>query len=254
MTQYVVAHKPLTIPSYPDIQVIQVGFGPDFCVLRDNTKDNIAERNRNYCELTALYWIWRNDQHSEVVGINHYRRLFKEMNNPIRVNEILKTCDVIVPEFEPYRQTVREQYCLESGFEKDLKALGSLIEKMYGANDKKAFDEVMAQGGLYQYNMLIARKPVFDRYCAWLFPLLFELEKQVNLSGYNEYQKRIYGFLGERLFNVWIKASSLRVYEMKVVQTEMTFPKKCRLYLRRIRNRIAFQHSLKADRGKESIE
>ena len=48
-------------------------------------------------------------------------------------------------------------------------------------------------------------KPLFDEYAKWIFPILFELEKNVNIENYSKYNKRIYGFLSERMFNVWIE-------------------------------------------------
>ena len=65
--------------------------------------------------------------------------------------------------------------------------------------------------------MFIARKEIFDSYYNWLFDILFELENRTNLDDYDEYNKRLYGFMSERLFNVWlIKHSELNVQKMPV--------------------------------------
>ena len=53
-------------------------------------------------------------------------------------------------------------------------------------------------------NMWITKKDIFDRYCRWLFDILFEVEKGIELQGYDGYQKRVMGFLSERLFRVWL--------------------------------------------------
>ena len=76
MSIYVVGHKPFTGPAYKEYVPIQVGEGENFLPVRDNTGDNIAEKNKNFCELTALYWMWKNDSTSEFIGLNHYRRYF----------------------------------------------------------------------------------------------------------------------------------------------------------------------------------
>ena len=72
--------------------------------------------------------------------------------------------------------------------------------------------------------MLVTKKEVFDRYCEWLFDILFEAEKRIDISEYNPYQKRIYGFLAERLLIVWIHYNKIKVFEMGVVNTEEKWP------------------------------
>ena len=82
----------------------------------------------------------------------------------------------------------------------------------------KAFDKVMYENNLLlPYNMFIMSWQEFDKYCSWLFPLLEKMESSVDISNYNPYQKRIFGFLAERLFNIYIEASKLRFEESQII-------------------------------------
>ena len=89
------------------------------------------------------------------------------------------------------------------------------------ANKTLAFDKIANGRKLYLYNMFISRKEIFDEYYKWLFDILFELEKRVNISNYTDYDKRIFGFLSERLLSVWLeKNNHLKIKEMPVYNTE----------------------------------
>ncbi|MDO6462359.1 DUF4422 domain-containing protein [Granulosicoccaceae sp. 1_MG-2023] len=70
---YCVSHKPLPLPDVPGLQLMQVGGGPDFSPVRDNSGEHIAARNAGYSEATAFYQVWKN-RPSEFVGFCHYRR------------------------------------------------------------------------------------------------------------------------------------------------------------------------------------
>ena len=98
----------------------------------------------------------------------------------------------------------------------------------------------MAGNRLHLYNMFIAPRAEFDAYCRWLFAVLAELEPSVDMTDYTPYQQRLYGFLGERLLNVWVTHRGLRVGALKVFNTEQTLRGKLRLWLRRQKNRLLF--------------
>ena len=78
----VAMHKSCEVPVDPMYFPLQVGAaGKDVLiplnrkepVARDDTGENISEKNPSYCELTGLYRAWKNLQ-AEVIGLVHYRR------------------------------------------------------------------------------------------------------------------------------------------------------------------------------------
>ncbi|WP_289506292.1 DUF4422 domain-containing protein, partial [Faecalibaculum rodentium] len=113
ITNYIITHKAFTPPELPDYTPLQVGSGPDLGWLRDNTGDEISAKNPNWCELTGLYWIWKNDHESDVVSISHYRRYFQGREGILRsaeIEQLLGDHDILLAEFEPYKETVYQQY------------------------------------------------------------------------------------------------------------------------------------------------
>lgn len=228
---YIVSHKKFDVPSKDSYIPIQVGEGEDLGYLRDNSGDNISAKNRNYCELTALYWIWKNSN-SNIVGLTHYRRYFyrnvlsnKENNivTNLQIEKILRKYDIILPlKLYTYRFTLGEQYSYFN-IGKDLLLCRSIIENKC-PEYINSFDSMYNGHAGYYYNMLITRKEILARYCEWLFPILYEVENNIDITGYTDYQKRVYGFLAERLFNVWILHNyQYRIKELPVFNNEESY-------------------------------
>lgn len=228
----IVSHKPYRFPENPLYVPIRVGcrgateIGGNRC---DNTGENISEKNGTYCELTALYWAWKNRffEADDYVGLVHYRRYFsgkmhfgpQKILSKEEILTILRSFDVIVP--------AKRCYCIETVYShythahhrKDLDAIRKTIASE-APDYLEAFDTVMQQRRLYLYNMFVISSARFDAYCGWLFPLLESAEREIDVSGYDDYQRRVFGFLAERLFNVWLLKNALSTYEVKIVNLE----------------------------------
>ncbi|MBQ8683108.1 MAG: DUF4422 domain-containing protein [Clostridia bacterium] len=245
MAIYIAAHKAFTVPQeagYVPLQVGAEGKHP-LPYTPDNTGDHISEKNPHFCELTGLYWIWKNSD-EPVKGLVHYRRYFTKKGHLLTQEEIsdaLTAADILLPRPEYLRESAYEEFALHSGHEKDLILLRQAVETV-SPEVLPAYDRVMAGNRLSLYNMVVASREIFDAYCAWLFAVLFELERHVDMTGYTPYQQRLYGFLSERLLNVWVAHNpNLRVAYCKVENTEQTLKGRLRLFARRQKNRLLFK-------------
>lgn len=229
---YVVTHKKVKkrLPKlYKYIQVGKSFSNEDYGYLSDDTGDNIALKNKNYCELTALYWIWKNVIDVDVVGICHYRRFFTKnyySNSALSfitsrdIDKILKKYDVIVPQKEDWKEyTVREYYSKCNGFDKDINTTREGILKMF-PDYIQSFDVVMSSHKAFYFNMFILKKELFDSYCEWLFAILNYVEEHTDISNYSKQEARIFGYISEILLNVWIEKNKLKYKELKVVNVE----------------------------------
>lgn len=169
------------------------------CNIRDDTGENISHKNRQYCELTALYWIWKNDT-SDYAGLCHYRRHF-ELNEGILKRLACSHIDVVLTipilNFSSVREVYRHDH-VERDWDVMLEAIRVLAPKYMAA-------AVGVQNGnfYFGYNMFIARKEILDDYCAWLFPILEYCEKRCGRKE-DTYQERYIGFLAERLLTIYM--------------------------------------------------
>lgn len=242
MAVYIAVHKDVQLPAREGYVPIQVGagLGIPFQPIRDDTGIHISEKNPHYCELTGLFWVWHNTR-DPYKGLVHYRRFFTEHGRLLteeQIKKYLTKWDIILPHSEPLRESVWREFCLHSGREGDLLRTRRAV-KAVDAAYLPAFDRVMVGRRLHLYNMLIASAAVFDAYCRWLFAVLTLVEAETDMTGYTPYEQRLYGFLGERLLNVWVAHNGLRVCSMPVKNTEQTLAQGVRLWMRRQRNRLS---------------
>ena len=241
MAVYIAVHKDVPLPREEGYVPLQVGAAvhPPLPYIRDNTGIHISAKNPHYCELTGLFWIWHNTADS-YKGLVHYRRFFQQGGHRLterQIRYILRQYDIILPRPEPLRERAWEEFCLHSGWERDLVLTRMAVAAVSGEM-LPAFDEVMAGRRLYLYNMLVAPEAEFNAYCRWLFAVLTQVEQGVDMTGYTPYQQRLYGFLGERLLNVWVAHHRLRVCALPVKNTDLTTAQEVRLWMRRQKNRL----------------
>ena len=64
--------------------------------------------------------------------------------------------------------------------------------------------------------MFIMKEELFDQYCAWMFDVLFTLEKRLDISSYNAYDARVFGFVSERLLDIWLRTKHLSYVDIPV--------------------------------------
>lgn len=192
--------------------------------LKDNTLENISYKNKSYCELTVLYWIWKNRNY-DINGLTHHRRfffnrkIFPQILNIDEIETALTTKEIIVPKPIFVERSVEWQY-KEVHVDQDYDLCREVIKRDFG-EFLDAFNFSSKQNYLYPYNMLITRKNILDDYCSFLFPILEKLEQLIDISERNGYQQRVFGFLAERLFQTWlIKNDSLDLIEFPVYNIE----------------------------------
>lgn len=234
----VATHKPYRMPEDPAYLPVQVGAAgkpPIGDWQRDDAGENISARNPNWCELTGLYWAWKNLT-ADAVGLVHYRRHFKGRDGIATGAEmaaLLENTDVILPRKRNYFiETTRSQY-VHAHHEEDLDVTREILAERH-PEYVTAFDAAMASTKGHRFNMFAMRRPRFDAYCTWLFDILFELERRLDISSYSPYDARVFGFVAERLLDVWIATNGIRFTELPVLHLEsQRWPRKIFAFLKR---------------------
>ena len=235
----ITSHKDVDVPASNYLQPIQVGPGQKSnrftYMLHDDEGDTITEKNPMYCEMTTQYWAWKNITNARYVGFGHYRRYFNFTDTVYPENPFGEVMDDFIDEDAIKKYGLDDQtiaQCIE-GYDlittgvkdirkfpgsantpleqyhsapllhpKDMDTMAALIVERHPeyAEDVTAFLNGHQQCFC---NMYIMRKELFDRYAAWVFPLVDEWTARTDMSTYSKEALRTPGHLTERLFNIW---------------------------------------------------
>ena len=191
--------KQYTMPNW--VHPIQAGAAltdARMAPFRDDEGDNISAKNVNYSELSAMYWIGKHAE-SDYLGLFHYRRILDVTEEDLcRITE--NDIDVILPYPTIHYPNIYEhhkRYLKEQDWQAMLQALRE-CEPSYARKLPAIFEGQY----FYNYNMLIAKKKVFQDYCDWLFPILARVEELSTPKG-SERADRHIGYLGENLTTLY---------------------------------------------------
>ncbi len=237
---FICAHKEVPLPQHPFFMPIQAGAALHEHITGyqpDDEGDNISFKNPHFCELTCHYWAWKNLKDVDIVGLNHYRRYFDfqkkwpQFSSDKRfiqtetflkqdyifpdLEKLLQEYDVILPVARHWRVSNTQQYG-DYHIAKDWEMLRQIIKER-SPQYMPAFEETMDHSNkAVSYNMFITHWKHFDAYSEWLFDILFEVERRVPPID-APIQSRIYGYMSERLINVFCRKREIRIKHVPLV-------------------------------------
>ena len=232
----------------------------------DDTGDNISEKRGTLCELTVQYWAWKNVD-AEYYGLCHYRRYlsfsqhrFSNTNEDnmipapvltrnaakkyglldrLEMERLVSGTDIVVAEYAPVENilaplgkqtTVQGLWESYDGifFEKSVITLMFELIDTFSPEYTKSARAYFAGKFHRGYNCYILKKELFDRLCSFQFPILFELERRLDTTGYTETMLRTPAFVGEMLYGIFIyhltNCEQWRVKELQLVFFRDTRP------------------------------
>ncbi len=232
ITVVVAVHKRYRMPQEKCYLPLHVGKEgkADLGYIGDNTGDNISLKNPYYCELTGLYWMWRNLD-SDYLGLVHYRRYFASERKPDRrdkfagilsereMKQLLRRYDIILPKKRRYYIENLYSHYAHTHYAEHLDYTREIIKKKCPGY-LPAFDLVMKRTYGHMFNMFIMSRTKCDAYCSWLFPILEELEKKIDVKKYDAFQARLFGRVSELLLDVWLEKNQYAYQEIPVINME----------------------------------
>lgn len=247
----IATHKKYDFPkgeSYLPLQVGANNNANDLGFEKDNTGDNISEKNPYFCELTGLYWAWKNLK-SDYIGLVHYRRHFtlkagkikieKRLNSALsdaEIKQLIEKYDLILPKKRNYYIENLYSHYEHTLFVEPLIKTREIIEKKF-PKYLPEFDRLKTRKSAHMFNMLIGKRKIINDYCDWLFDILFNLEKEIKddpnfIADYDQFHSRFYGRISELLFDVWLYTNypglkttdkpddELKIKELRVIDIE----------------------------------
>lgn len=228
----VATHKSYEMPSSNLYLPLQVGSQSENKTnyTKDNTGENISLKNPYYCELTGLYWAWKN-RNEEYLGLCHYRRYFKgnlkfyingkakKILSEKEIQKYLDKTDIILPKKRHYYIETLYSHYNHTMYIEPLNITGEIINDSYPQYYKE-FENLKKRRSAHMFNMFIMKKEILNEYSTWLFDILSKLEERVDANQYDNFHARFYGRISELLLDVWINTKRLSYKEIGVINIE----------------------------------
>ena len=204
-------------------------------MLGDETGDNISEKRESFCELTVLYWAWKNIK-ADYYGLCHYRRYFcfgedqktdiygqvvcDFITNDIKKKLAIENGNAIVKRIgdadivlstpfivsnDPQKpKNLYDQYDLSNNMH--LEDLETAVKVIREFSPEYYDDAVSYLNGdiLYPCLLFIMKREYFFEFCEWIFPLLQIICQRLDTRYYSKEEKRAIGHIAERLLGVYI--------------------------------------------------
>lgn len=228
-------------------------------ILGDDTGENISERRMSFCEFTVQYWAWKNID-ADYYGLCHYRRylsfsekhfktdeynMVHESNltpftkkkyallDKMHMEKVIEQYDIITSEYAPVSRipfhkqrlkNVRGVWEDQNGifFEKSsVELLFRLIDAMkpeFSVSAREYFDGNLHRG----FNCFILKKELFYRLCEFQFPIIFEIERRLDTTGYTQTMMRTPAFMGEILYGIFMYHVTTKE-DWKVKELQLVF-------------------------------
>ena len=222
-------------------KVAEDGTPLDLGWTKDNTGENISRLNAGYCELTGLYWGWKNLK-ADYIGLVHYRRHFclrRKSRDPFRnvitgqeLRPLLGRYWVFVPKKRHYFIETLYSHYEHTHYIEHLDLAREIIAERH-PEYLPSFDRVVRRRYGYMFNMMIMRRDLADRYCTWLFDILFTLSERVgDDSQLSFYQGRYFGRISEIILNVWLdhQISEGTIPRKKILELSTVYTEKIMWY------------------------
>ena len=235
-------HKPFKIFKNDILEPIQVGAEISDKIIEgisgDNSGDNISSKNASYCELTGLYWLWKNVE-ADNYGLFHYRR-FLDFKNKYQketsacdinsedwdnqtLSELMQDYDIILPKKSKFNLTAYKRYAKFHIIE-DLDIVIDIIKSDY-PQYVKAMETAMNSKEEYSCNLFVMKKEIFNEYCEWMFDILKKAEDKIDYRRRKDYQIRVFGFISERMMRIFIEhkletCPNLKIKHVRVINIQ----------------------------------
>ncbi|MBR3631538.1 MAG: DUF4422 domain-containing protein [Elusimicrobiaceae bacterium] len=242
-------------------------------MLGDDTGDNISKENPCYNELSAQYWVWKHYEeigNPDYVGFMHYRRhfLFNEayehsnqrwlnhtiffepsittsyietnlsdlaIQNAVLGNDILILKKIDIQKINPTFRNIRDCYTqnVPQANGKNFDILIESILQLYPELQKEV-NYLKTTNFQCLCNMFVMKKELFFEYSSFLFKILENVTKKIDIQGYSSQALRFCGYFGEMLLTLFVhlkeKNSNLKikqldgVYFLNTKEQEELFP------------------------------